>query len=111
MNEQGKSIIAEMTSSTNPREVSLNDTILVGCNGCGNCCMNAHMCPYLQATNEGDYKCILEDSKPSTCTHPFVAIGTKFTQSEFDFVPLDQNERTKFIRKEKDYDTNRCYNV
>lgn len=151
MNEEAKSIIAEMTSSTNPREVSLNDTILVGCNGCGNCCMNAqmrlnafdiynivkkvgmkkasdhmafyfgdnshlpiiglfasketNMCPYLQATNDGDYKCILEDSKPSTCTHPFVAIGTKFTQSEFNFVPLDQKVQSFDIEQYlKDYD-------
>jgi len=154
MSEQEKSFIAEVANSTNLREVSLNDTILVGCDGCGSCCMNAqmqlnafdmyniakkvgmekaldsmelyfgdgshlpiiglfasketNMCPYLQATNDGDYKCILEDNKPSTCTHPFVAMGIKFAQKEFDFVPLDQKVQPFDIEQYlKDHDTSK----
>lgn len=154
MSEQEKSFIAEVANSTNLREVSLNDTILVGCDGCGSCCMNAqiqlnafdmyniakkvgmekaldpmelyfgdnshlpiiglfasketNMCPYLKATNDGDYQCILEDNKPSTCTHPFIALGTKFTQKEFDFVPLDQKVQPFDIEQYlKEHDTSK----
>lgn len=48
------------------------------------------MCPYLIDNNNGDYICTLEDVKPLTCIHPFVAIGTKFAKGEFNFVPFDQ---------------------
>lgn len=48
------------------------------------------ICPYLIDNNNGDYICTLEDAKPLTCIHPFIAIGTKFGKNEFNFVPFDQ---------------------
>ena len=154
MNTQTQDVIAEMTNTKQPKKVTLNDTICVGCNGCGNCCMNTQMklnafdiyniakkvgmkktsehmtfyfgdnsklpiiglfssdetgmCPYLEATNDGDYKCVLEECKPSTCTHPFVAIGTMFSNNEFTFVPLDQTVPAFDVDKYlKDYDINK----
>lgn len=70
------------------------------------------MCPYLTDNNNGDYICTLEDVKPSTCIHPFVAVGMEFKKSEFDFVPFDQ-EVKKFdideYLKDHDISNNRLY--
>ena len=60
---------------------------------------NNHMCPYLKATNSGDYECVLGDDKPSACTHPFIALGIMFNQQEFNFVPLDQQVPKMDIEK------------
>lgn len=69
-----------------------------------------HICPYLIDNNNGDYICTLEDAKPLTCIHPFVAIGTKFGKDEFDFVPFDQEvEKIDIDRYLKEHNiSNNC---
>lgn len=43
MSDSTISFIAEMTKSKHPKEVQLTDTICVGCDNCGSCCINTEM--------------------------------------------------------------------